>query len=71
MVDRHDSMLAVATARLTSAGGSGTLSLWSFHRPFMSLSIVEGHEESAISDFVWVRTPQTVPKTTNKIFKNK
>mmetsp|Transcript_2795 Transcript_2795/g.6001 ORF Transcript_2795/g.6001 Transcript_2795/m.6001 type:complete len:582 (-) Transcript_2795:1490-3235(-) len=69
MVDRHDSMLAVATARLTSAGGSGTLSLWSFHRPFMSLSIVEGHEESAISDFVWVRTPQTVPKTTNRNFK--
>ena len=57
VVDRHDTMLAVATARQTSAGGSGTLSLWSFHRPFMSLSIVEGHEEGAVSDFVWVKTP--------------
>eukprot|EP00536_Pseudo-nitzschia_multiseries_P002425 jgi/Psemu1/251619/estExt_Genewise1Plus.C_320062 len=71
MVDRHDSMLAVATARLTSAGGSGTLSLWSFHRPFMSLSVVEGHEESAIADFVWVRTPQTVLHTTSGNSKSK
>ena len=35
MVDRHDSMLAVATARLTSAGGSGALSLWSYNRPYV------------------------------------
>mmetsp|Transcript_62676 Transcript_62676/g.70081 ORF Transcript_62676/g.70081 Transcript_62676/m.70081 type:complete len:1140 (+) Transcript_62676:51-3470(+) len=63
MVDRHDSMLAVATARLTSAGGSGALSLWSYNRPYMSLSIVEGHEEGAIEDFVWLKTPKTIPKT--------
>jgi hypothetical protein len=58
VVDRHDSMLAVATARLTSAGGSGVLSLWTFHRPFMPLSVVEGHEEGAVTDFVWLDTPQ-------------
>ena len=57
-VDRHDSMLAVATARLTSAGGSGILSLWSFHRPFMPLSVVEGHEEGAVTDFFWLDTPE-------------
>jgi hypothetical protein len=57
-VDQHDSMLAVASARLTSAGGSGVLSLWSFHRPFMPLSVVEGHKEGAIGDFLWLETPQ-------------
>lgn len=57
-VDRHDSMLAVATARLTSAGGSGAISLWSTHRPFMPLSVVEGHEEGAVAGFVWIQTPQ-------------
>lgn len=57
-VDRHDSMLAVATARLTSAGGSGILSLWSIHRPFMALSVVEGHEEGAVTDFFWLDTPE-------------
>ena len=56
--DRHDVMLAVASARLTSAGGSGFLSLWSCHRPFMPLSVVEGHEEGASGDFVWLETPQ-------------
>lgn len=56
-VDRHDSMFAVATARLTSAGGSGVISLWSTHRPFMPLSVVEGHEEGAVADFVWMETP--------------
>ena len=71
IIDRHDTMLAVVTARQTSAGGSGTLSLWSFHRPFMSLSIVEGHEEGAISDFVWVKTPQIVPKASYGSFEFK
>ena len=71
MVDRHDTMLAVATARQTSAGGSGTLSLWSFHRPYMSLSIVEGHQEGAISDFVWIQTPQIVPKASYTTFEFK
>lgn len=56
-VDRHDSMLCVATARLSTSGGSGVLSLWSFHRPFMPLSVVEGHEEGAVTDFVWLDTP--------------
>jgi WD repeat-containing protein 24 len=56
-LDRHDSMLCVATARLSTSGGSGVLSLWSFHRPFMPLSVVEGHEEGAVTDFVWLDTP--------------
>ena len=56
-VDRHDSMFAVATARHASAGGSGVTSLWSLNRPFMPLSVVEGHEEGAVADFVWMRTP--------------
>ncbi|MGK3754642.1 MAG: hypothetical protein ACI8RD_006951 [Bacillariaceae sp.] len=69
MADRHDSMLAVATARLTSAGGSGALSLWSYNRPYMSLSIVEGHEDGAIADFVWLKTPKTIPKFQTEIIQ--
>lgn len=65
-VDRHDSMMAVATARLTSAGGSGVLSLWSFNRPFMPLSVVEGHEDGAVADFAWLQTPQPHVKTRKK-----
>ena len=55
----HASMLAVATAptRGTSAGGNGMLSLWSYHRPFMPLSVVEGHINGAVADFVWLDTP--------------
>ena len=64
-VDRHDAMMAVATARLTSAGGSGVLSLWSLHRPFMPLSVVEGHEEGAVADFAWIQTPVVDQKTRN------
>ena len=58
--DIHASMLAVATApiRGTSAGGNGLLSLWSYHRPFMPLSVVEGHINGAVADFVWLDTPQ-------------
>jgi WD repeat-containing protein 24 len=58
--DRHESMLAVATASIkggASAGGSGRCELWSFHRPFMPLSIVEGHKEGAVTDFDWLETP--------------
>jgi hypothetical protein len=66
MIDRHDAMLAVATARLTSAGGSGILSMWSFNRPYMALSVVEGHEEGAVADFAWLQAPLLVPKTKNK-----
>ena len=62
-VDRHESMLAVASARQASAGGSGVLGLWSCDRPFMPLSVVEGHEEGAIGDFVWLETPYVDTKT--------
>lgn len=62
-VDRHESMLAVASARQASAGGSGVLGLWSCDRPFMPLSVVEGHEEGAIGDFVWLETPYSATKT--------
>jgi len=59
-VDIHASMLAVATAPIkgASAGGNGLLGLWSFHRPFMPLSVVEGHKAGAVTDFVWLDTPQ-------------
>lgn len=59
--DLHDSMIAVSTAPIkgTNAGGAGTLSLWSFHRPYMPLSIVEGHQNGAVVDFDWLETPQT------------
>jgi hypothetical protein len=58
--DRHASMLAVATAPIkgASAGGSGLLALWSYHRPFMPLSVVEGHKDGAVTDFEWLDTPQ-------------
>lgn len=58
--DRHDSMMAVATAPIkgASAGGSGVLALWSYNRPYMPLSIVEGHKEGAVTDFDWLDTPQ-------------
>ena len=57
--DRHDAMIAVATAQIkgASAGGAGLLSLWSHHRPFMPLSVVEGHQEGAVVDFDWLDTP--------------
>lgn len=53
-------MMAVATAPIkgASAGGSGLLSLWSHNRPFMPLSVVEGHKEGAVTDFDWLDTPQ-------------
>jgi hypothetical protein len=63
-------MLAVASARLTSAGGSGTLGLWSCHRPFMPLSVVEGHKEGAIGDFVWLETPQEEQQTRSQASTN-
>ena len=36
----------------------------------MSLSIVEGHKEGAISDFVWIKTPQVIPKTPTSRFES-
>jgi WD repeat-containing protein 24 len=58
--DRHDAMLAVATAPIkgASAGGAGVLALWSYYRPFMPLSVVEGHKDGAVTDFDWLDTPQ-------------
>jgi hypothetical protein len=60
-VDRHDAMLVVATTRLTSVGGSLVLSLWSFNRPYMALSVVEGQDLGAVADFVWLKTPKLCP----------
>lgn len=52
-------MLAVATAPVkgASAGGAGLLALWSYQRPFMPLSVVQGHREGAVTDFDWLDTP--------------
>uniref|UniRef100_A0A6V2AHI3 GATOR complex protein WDR24 n=1 Tax=Ditylum brightwellii TaxID=49249 RepID=A0A6V2AHI3_9STRA len=60
-IDRHDAMLTVATAPISgaNAGGVGSIGLWSYHRPFMPLSVVEGHMEGAVMDFAWVDTPPT------------
>uniref|UniRef100_A0A7S3P7D6 Uncharacterized protein n=1 Tax=Amphora coffeiformis TaxID=265554 RepID=A0A7S3P7D6_9STRA len=57
--DRHDALLAVSTAPVgwVSAGGAGSVALWSCHRPFMALSVVEGHNDGAVVDFVWLETP--------------
>jgi hypothetical protein len=57
--DRHDAMLAVSTAPIkgASAGGSGVLALWSYYRPFMPLSVLQGHKEGAVNDFDWLETP--------------
>jgi len=40
-----------------SAGGAGSVALWSCHRPFMALSVVEGHNDGAVVDFLWLETP--------------
>jgi len=56
-VDHHDAMLAVATAPMNTSGGYGSVCLWSYHRPFMPLSVVEGHVEGAVTDFLWLDTP--------------
>lgn len=52
-------MLAVATAPAggANAWGQGTVGLWSYHRPFMPLSVVKGHLEGAVTDFMWFDTP--------------
>jgi WD repeat-containing protein 24 len=59
--DRHDSMLAVATASIkgASAGGQGLIALWSYNRAYMPLSVVEGHKEGSVTDFAWLETPQS------------
>lgn len=59
MSDPHDGQLAISTASVKGrAGGSGVVSLWSHHRPFMALSVVDGHKEGAVTDFVWLDTPR-------------
>jgi WD repeat-containing protein 24 len=57
--DRHESMLAVATAPIkgVNAGGSGLVGLWTWNRPFMPLSVVDGHQVGAVQDFFWLDTP--------------
>lgn len=63
--DNHnDSMIAVATSSISgaNAGGNGAVGLWSYHRPFMPLSIVEGHADGAVTDFSWIDAPPTKKK---------
>jgi len=57
--DHHDAMIAVATAPIhgTNSAGSGSIGLWSYHRPFMPLCVVEGHNEGSVTDFIWVDSP--------------
>lgn len=62
--DPHDGMIAIATEPVKGrAGGNGLLSLWSHHRPYMPLSVVEGHKEGAVTDFVWLDTPRKTSHT--------
>lgn len=58
--DMQKSLLAVATAPVqgASSGGAGHLGLWSWHRPFMPLSVVMGHSEGAVTDFCWLQEKQ-------------
>lgn len=52
-LDAHEAMMIVSTAPISGAvGGNGSIELWTFHRPFLALSKVEGHEEGAVTDFV-------------------
>lgn len=62
--DRHDSMIAIATNPIkgASAGGNGFVSLWSYEKPNMPLSVVEGHTHGAVTDFHWLETPQGLKK---------
>ena len=50
-----DSLIAVATSSIygANAGGHGNVGLWSIHRPFMPISVLEGHTEGAVTDFAW------------------
>ena len=55
----HEHMIAVSTAPVmgASAGGNGVLSLWSQNRPFMALSVLEGHKDGSVTDFKWMDSP--------------
>jgi hypothetical protein len=59
--DPHDGMIATSSAPVKGrAGGHGLLNLWSVHRPFMPLSVCEGHTQGAVTDFIWLDTPREV-----------
>lgn len=64
-------MMAVATAPIkgASAGGAGILALWSYHRPFMPLSVVQGHKDGAVTDFEWLETPVNDARQTSSSAK--
>ncbi len=51
----HESMIAVATSPISgaNAGGHGVMGLWSCHRPFMPVTLCEGHVDGAVVDFAW------------------
>mmetsp|Transcript_28216 Transcript_28216/g.68653 ORF Transcript_28216/g.68653 Transcript_28216/m.68653 type:complete len:1083 (-) Transcript_28216:1910-5158(-) len=70
LLDRHEYHLAVATKESSSAGGSGVISLWSIGRPFMALSVMEGHREGAVSDFVWLQSPILIPEMKSTVSSN-
>lgn len=53
--------IAVATSSIygaSNAGGNGAVGLWSVFRPFMPISVCEGHVEGAVTDFAFVRKQQ-------------
>lgn len=58
LTDKHEAMLAVATTVGGATGGHGKVYLWSYHRSFMPLSIVDGHKEKCVADFIWLDTPE-------------
>lgn len=62
--NQHGSMIAVATSSIygANAGGNGAVGLWSFHRPFMPISVCEGHKDGAVVDFAWADRPMNTLK---------
>jgi WD40 repeat protein len=60
-----DSIVAVATSPIqgANAGGNGTIGLWACKYPFVPISVVEGHEEGAVTAFTFVDI-SSVPGTT-------
>lgn len=57
--NHNESMIAVATSSIygANAGGNGSVALWSVNRPFMPISVCEGHIEGAVTDFAWASIP--------------
>lgn len=53
--NNESEFMAVATSSIygANAGGHGNVGLWSVHRPFMPISVCEGHTEGAVTDFAW------------------